>query len=301
MALHITIDVGNTQSVFALWCDRCNRPKAKDGKRDNGHNKGCNGKKEEIIASTRISTDIRRTDDEWLWLIRSWLSASAAQAKCALSKSQGVPFIDSVAISSVVPAVDAPLVSAFEKIGAPRVIPLTRHMKFPFRFDPERFSTIGIDRLANAAAGVDIWGDHLFIVDFGTAITFCLIVDGEYRGGAIAPGIHASINCLTEKTAKLPGVSYQKKDSVLGITTRDSIENGIYFGWRGLIREISGEMENEAKIIAKEKMQNPADMKLTRIVTGGISPLLGYSHEMFDIVDPLLTLRGIRTICRLNE
>lgn len=255
----VTVDVGNTQSCLGIW-------------RNN-----------ELVETLRLSTDPALGAEEWLLLIRPWLEEGGG------SFEKGA---ESVVISSVVPKVDSPLKEAFQEAGAGRVAFIQRGMKFPFQFEESRFPTIGLDRLAAAAAGVEIWGPNLLIVDFGTAITFCLILNGEYCGGTIAPGIHSSIDCLAKKAANLPEISYRKKSSALGCATAESIENGIYYGWKGLVKEIKNELLGEAK---KRGVAN-----VTVAATGGISAALGYSHEMFDIVDPLLTLRGIAIIAGLN-
>jgi type III pantothenate kinase len=254
----ITADVGNTQSVFGIW------------------------KNDQLINSVRISTSHERTSDEWSWMLHSWLSNGGGQ---------GMYSINATVLCSVVPATETALEQAFRMVGSREVFHVHRDLKFPFFYDMIKNPNVGMDRLANAAGGVSFYGENLIILDFGTAITFCLLENKEYKGGVIAPGVHTSLQSLTSRTAKLPEIKYTYKEKILGNTTRDSMESGIYFGWKGLTREIVQQMKAEA--------MSPQNLKV--IATGGISLELGFGHEFFDVVDPFLTLRGILEVYKLNS
>jgi type III pantothenate kinase len=255
----LTVDIGNSHSVFGIW--------------DN----------HSFIDSARLSTDSARTGYEWYSLLIVWLEKT-------LNNGCG---IDATVVSNVVPAVDDNIFEALEKLGIQKILKVSLDLKFPFQINPEKFPTIGADRLVNAAGAVKYFGENLIIVDLGTAITFCLILNGVYMGGVIAPGIYTSIDALAKKAARLFEISYKKKKTILSQSTRDSLESGIYFGWKGLIKEIITQLKKEAPPESANK--------ITVVATGGVAADLGYSHDVFDIVDPNLTLRGLREIFTINH
>ena len=248
----LTADIGNTNSVFGIW---------------DQHN---------LVSSCRLSTDKNRTAFEWAQLLKGWAEFKDPHRLQAI-------------YASVVPSVNTALEECFDLLQIKKCARLAHDMRFPFTFDYEQYPTLGADRLANAAAGVLYYGDNLIIVDFGTAITFCLITGKVYRGGVIAPGIHSSLDALFRHTAKLPEISFYPVKTVLGKSTVLSIEAGAYFGYKGLIREILGELKktDEARAVRER------DQKLLVVSTGGISESLDFSGEFFDIVDKNLTLRGL--------
>ncbi|MDH4200000.1 MAG: type III pantothenate kinase [Spirochaetia bacterium] len=252
----LAVDVGNTHSVFGLW------------------------NKRSLENSVRISTNSARTSWEWYWMLNSWVEKEKSRE------------IQAVIYSSVVPGIDAPLTEAFEKMGISNVQKISMDMKFPYKIEKQSFPTIGFDRLVNAAGGIMYYGDNLIIVDIGTAITFCLIKNRCYLGGVIAPGIQTSIESLSSKAARLFNVSYSPKKKVLAQSTRDSMESGVYFGWRGMIREIIRQLKSESDDAGK--------IHFRVLGTGGIASDLGYTHEVFDIVDPDLTLRGLMELYYCN-
>ncbi|MDH4263043.1 MAG: type III pantothenate kinase [Spirochaetia bacterium] len=253
-----TADIGNTHSVFGLW----------------------NGRS--YIDSIRISTNSDRTSYEWFRILGSWIEKTLSSVS-----------VDAAVISSVVPAAEDSICGMFAQMKVEKTYKVTSQLEFPYKFNALNFPTIGADRLVNAAAGVLYYGKDLIIVDIGTAITFCLISGGEYMGGVIAPGIHVSLDSLARKAARLFDVSYRKKKKALAQSTRESLENGLYFGWRGLFKEIIYELKKE-----KGNLSFVPDYRV--LATGGISSDLGYTHDVFDIVDPNLTLRGLMELYHLN-
>ncbi len=250
----LVADAGNTQTVFGIW----------------------NGKS--LLSSCRVSTYSYGTADEWSWMLRSWLAAEGGHFRHLE--------INEAIISSVVPSVTQELLSALQKLGASRIGLVHPRMRLPFTFDYENYLTLGADRIANAIAGVRFFGENLIIVDMGTAITFCLITQRVYRGGVIAPGVYTALRSLSERTAKLPEVSLQYRENALSKSTVASIEAGMYFGWRGLVRETIDSLLRAPEAIAVRG-------KIKIILTGGISEELGFSVELADVVDRQLTLRGL--------
>ncbi len=145
---------------------------------------------------------------------------------------------------------------------------------------------IGSDRLINAIAGYNKFGGNLIIVDFGTATTFDMVGSkGEYLGGAISPGVNLAIKALHEMTAKLPLINLRKPQSVIGKSTIEAMNSGIYFGYLSLIEGMINKIENE--------YQRPA----TKIITGGLAEI--FKSDLAKIIDhhqPDLTLDGLNLI-----
>lgn len=142
----------------------------------------------------------------------------------------------------------------------------------------------------NAVAGYKLYGGPLIIVDFGTATTFCVVSkEGDYLGGAISPGIDISTEALFEKAAKLPRVELQKPRRTIGKDTVSSLQSGIIYGFvgqvDGIVRRICKELAMKPKVIA----------------TGGVAGLIARESETIELVNPLLTLEGLRIIYERNR
>ncbi len=150
---------------------------------------------------------------------------------------------------------------------------------------------VGSDRIANAAAGYEIFKKSSIIIDFGTATTFCAISSkGEFMGGAICPGIHMVLQALHQKTSKLPEVNLKKPDKFIGTNTQDNILSGVFWGHVGqveyILKGMKKEMGEDTPVIA----------------TGGLSPLIGNSIQGIDMIKETLTLEGLMIIYeRLNK
>jgi len=150
---------------------------------------------------------------------------------------------------------------------------------------------IGPDRLANAAGCRAHYGVPAIVVDFGTAVTFdVLSPGGDYIGGVIAPGLNAMTEYLHDRTALLPLIRLREPIAAVGRTTRDAMLSGAIHGYRGLVSEIIRQVKKEA--FAGKRPQV--------IATGGDASLIAAGLPLFDVVDPLLTLRGLLVIAHLN-
>ncbi|MEX1119864.1 MAG: type III pantothenate kinase [Terrimicrobiaceae bacterium] len=188
-----------------------------------------------------------------------------------------------VVLSSVVPAATKKIVSAFPDdtihVGPRHAAGLRIHYPQPSR--------IGADRLANAVACVGLHGYPAIVVDFGTAVTFDVISkDGAYVGGVIAPGLGVMAEYLHTRTALLPLIQVKRPKNVVGKSTHEAMLSGAVHGYRGLVREI---------LIRIREEQFPRSKPLV-IATGGDSGVLNESLSLFDLTDPLLTLRGLQLI-----
>jgi len=144
---------------------------------------------------------------------------------------------------------------------------------------------LGADRIADAVGGVLSYKPPLLIIDFGTATTFNVIdADGNYVGGAIAPGINLSLQALHMAAAKLPHIGIQPTKRVIARNTNDAIRSGIYWGYVGLIEGM----------IARIKSEFAAPM--TVVATGGLAPLFADVVKDINHVNDHMTLQGLSEI-----
>lgn len=196
-----------------------------------------------------------------------------------------IPF-DSVFLSSVVPAKNAAVLTAF-----PNTAVIGPHLDLGVGIDYPNPESIGADRLANSAACAALYGTPAIVVDFGTAVTFdVLSPKGAYIGGVIAPGLNAMTSYLHEKTALLPLVKLKEPKAAVGRSTADAMLSGAVHGYRGLIREILTQITAESF----------RGRKPIIVATGGDAKLIAGKLAIFDQVDPLLTLRGLLIIADKN-
>jgi type III pantothenate kinase len=148
---------------------------------------------------------------------------------------------------------------------------------------------VGADRVVNAIAGKDRFGAPLIVVDIGTAATFDVVDrDGNYCGGAIAPGINLSLKALEMAAAKLPHIAIRRPERVIGKSTVPAMQSGLFWGYVGLIEGI----------VARIRAEFGQPMRV--VATGGLSPLFAGATEVIEAIDPDLTLWGLRLIHKRN-
>ncbi|HTB82050.1 MAG TPA: type III pantothenate kinase [Candidatus Sulfotelmatobacter sp.] len=152
-------------------------------------------------------------------------------------------------------------------------------------------SSIGPDRLANAVAARIHFGAPVVVVDFGTAVTFDVVnAEGNYAGGIIAPGLAAMTDYLHEKTALLPQIKIRDIKTSIGKSTEEAMLVGAVQGYRGLVRELIGNLKRELR--AK---------KLPVVATGGYAKLIAAKMPEISQVAPELTLEGLRLVWQKNH
>lgn len=246
------LDVGNTNTVMGIFVQ------------------------DELRYQWRIKTDREKTEDEFAMLIKSLFE----------HESIGFSEIEGIIISSVVP----PIMYAFERMSEkyfnqkPVIVgdyPIDSYleMKYP---NPKE---LGADRIVNAVAAIESYGSPLVIIDFGTATTYCYIdEDSAYVGGAIVPGIKISLDALYSRAAKLPKVEIKHPKQIIGLSTVEAMQSGVYFGYVGQVDEV----------VRRFKKESGTEPKV--IATGGLSTLISDESSTIDIVDPALTLRGLNVI-----
>jgi len=150
---------------------------------------------------------------------------------------------------------------------------------------------VGADRIVNAIAAYHKYRTGLIIVDFGTATTFDYISsEGNYEGGAIAPGILISAEALFQKASKLPRVEiFAKPKTVIAKETMSSINSGLIYGYAGLVDGIV------------DRIKKQTGFDLTVVATGGLASLIQSEAKSIDYVEEFLTLEGLKILYRLNS
>ena len=252
----LAIDCGNTNTVFSIW----------DGHR--------------FHATWRIATDWKRTADEYY----VWLTALMQSRHVEVS-------IDEVIISSTVPRVVFNLRVLADRYFGCRPLVVGRpdcKLPVPPRVDPG--TAVGPDRLVNTAGAFDRHGGNLIVVDFGTATTADVVDDdGAYVGGVIAPGVNVSLEAFHLAAAALPHVDVSKPERVIGTNTVACMQSGAFWGYIGLVKEIT----------AKIKAERGREMKV--IGTGGLASLFAQGDALFDRVEDDLTMHGLTVIHKFNK
>jgi len=235
---------------------------------------------EKIRATWHMATGIHRRADEYAALLLNLLH----------HQNIDISGIKEVALCSVVP----PLIATFEKLfqqyfnASPLVIGSGVKTGVRIRMDNPR--EVGADRIVNAAAAHHLYGGPVIITDLGTATTFDTVSkEGDYLGGAIAPGIITAAEGLFARAAMLPRVELTRPKQAIGTNTISAMQSGIIFGYVGLVEgivaRIQQELEEKAKVVA----------------TGGYAELIANETSVIDTINPDLTLIGLRLIYLMNK
>jgi type III pantothenate kinase len=248
----LAIDVGNTNTAFAVFVG------------------------DKLRGDWRLMTEPRRTGDEYAAILHPLLAGRATEFSG----------LTAVAICSVVPAAVDPLVRFAKrhlKVASPFV--LSPHADFGVKVHYHPVTDVGADRIANAVAAHAKYGGKAIVVDFGTATTLDAVSEeGDYLGGAIAPGMQISLDALIAKAARLTGVELVAPEKAIGASTTASLQSGVIFGVAGqvdaLVERFQEEMGGGAKVIA----------------TGGLAEVIAPVSRTIESCDYLLTLEGIRLI-----
>ena len=255
----LVIDIGNTDTTLGLF----------EG--------------EELRATWHMATAIHRMADEYATFLLNLLH----------NKGLDAADIKGIALCSVVP----PLTTTFEQLAqryfqiSPLIVASGVKTGVRIRMDNPR--EVGTDRIANAAAAHHLYGGPIIIADLGTATTFDTISkEGDYLGGAIAPGIATAAEALFLQAAMLPRVELARPKSAIGSNTIAAMQSGIIFGYVGLIEGIVARIQQELEEIEE---------KAKVVATGGYAELLAKETSIIDVVNPNLTLIGLRLIYQMNK
>ena len=227
----------------------------------------------------RIGTDVSRTSDEYaVWLL-------ALLELSGLERQQ----VTRAVISTVVPPALYHLRRLFRDWFSLEPLLAGTHLDWGFEIRMENPSEVGLDRLLDGLAAHQKYGGPVLVIDFGTATTFNVIDgDGNYCGGAIAPGINLSVEALHTAAARLPRVGVGRPQAVIGRNTIVAMRSGIFWGYIGLIEGLTTRIRNEFK----------APMKV--VATGGLAPLFSEGTQIIERIDPELTLDGLRLLAARN-
>ena len=232
-------------------------------------------KDREIKARWRIATDPRRTADEYAVWLNQLLELEGYERDD----------VDAVIIATVVPrALHNLEVLATKYFRAQPLIAGQGNAAWPIALDVDEPHNVGADRVLNAMAAHEKHPGDLIVIDFGTATTFD-VVDGSgaYKGGIIAPGINLSLDALVNAAAKLPRIAIEAPEdsSVIGRTTESQMLTGIYWGYvammEGLVARLKAEIGRPVTVLA----------------TGGLATLFDKHTDLFDAVEPDLTIHGL--------
>ena len=235
---------------------------------------------DELRAAWHMATGIHRMVDEYAAILLNLLP----------HQNLKIADINEAVLCSVVP----PIVSTFEELLqryfhiSPLVVSAGVKTGVRIRMDNPR--EVGADRIVNAAAAHHLYGGPLIITDLGTATTFDVVSrEGDYLGGVIAPGIRIAAEALFTRTAMLPRVEFARPKRVIGTNTISAMQSGIIYGYVGLVEGIVARIQRE--LIEKAKV----------VAAGGYAEIIAQETKIFDIVNPNITLIGLKLIHQMNK
>lgn len=253
-----TVDIGNTNIKIGLFDNRNN-----------------------LCNSFKMSTDVKRTSDEYVALLLQLLTYNRID----------VHSVKGAILSSVIPQLDYTFTNVIKYVFGikPLIVGVGVKTGLAIRYDFPR--ELGSDRIATCVAAEKQYGAPFILVDYGTATTFNVVNERkEFVGGAITLGLKATIESLARCTAKLPSVELETPKNATGQSTRKAIQSGVIFGAVGQTKYMIDSLKSEMGL---EKVQV--------IATGGMAHLIADVEPLFDHIDRELSLKGLCEIYRLNE
>ncbi len=257
----LLVDVGNTNIVLGVQKD------------------------DSYIASWRISTDAKKTSDEYAIQVMQLFEQNDLDPKG----------VKGVIISSVVPNIMHSLENMVRKCFGIEPVVVGPGIKTGINIKYDNPKEVGADRIVNAVAAYEIYKRAMIIIDFGTATTFCAITaSGDYLGGCIIPGVKISSDALFERTAKLPRVELEMPDNIICKNTITSIQAGLIYGYVGQVEYIVKKMK--AEMTRNNKCEEPFV-----IATGGLRKLIAKNTKVIDELAPDLTLEGLKILYKKNK
>lgn len=235
---------------------------------------------EELRAHYRVSTSSDRTVDEWRALLKPLLQRDGVTPGD----------VTGCCLSSVVPTVNRALQHVCRDEFGVEPLVVGPGIKTGIQLRSENPKEIGADRIVNIIAAVEEHEGPLIIIDFGTATTFDYVTENRERtGGIIVPGVQLAADALFDRCALLPRVDITIPDRVIGRDTASNIRSGLTYGYGemvdGLVRRMGEEMNSTPKVVA----------------TGGLATVVAEAASRIDVVDPFLTLKGLRLVYTRNE
>ncbi|MBW8010221.1 MAG: type III pantothenate kinase [Chloroflexi bacterium] len=252
----LTIDVGNTNITLGLY------------------------EKEKLGPRWRLATNHERMPDEY------GLDFHGMLAHAGFDPAD----LTGICMASVVPPLTGKIVEACREYLQHDPLVVDAGVKTGVKVRYEDPKGVGADRIVDAVAVQRLYGGPACVVDFGTGTTFDAIsAEGDYLGGAIAPGIDIASEALFSRAAKLSRVDLQRPPSVIGTNTTYALQSGLLFGYVGLVEGM----------LARFREELGPEMKV--IATGGLSESIARETDSLEIIAPWLTLDGLRIVWGLNQ
>lgn len=233
---------------------------------------------ETLVANWRFATERQKLADDYAMLLLGLFQASGLPAS----------EIDGVSMSCVVP----PLRSVFDDLARKylRLTPLIvgPGIKTGVKLAVDHPREVGADRVVNSLAAYRLYGGPAIAIAFGTATVFdCISAQGDYLGGAIAPGLATSLEALTRSAAQLFQVDLVRPPTAIGKNTITAMQSGVVLGFAGLVEGLVKRLKSE---LGKAKV----------VATGGLAEVIAPATDVIDVVDLQLTLKGLKLIYELN-
>lgn len=253
--MRLLVDLGNTIAMIGL--------------EDSG----------EILKTWRLDTRSLGTEDQVFANLSMLFSAS----------NLDIGEVKRVCLASVVPALTVVFEYYCVRYVGSELLRVAADDQIGVKWDVDYPAEIGADRIANVLGVVGHYGNNAIVVDFGTAITVDVVVDGAFRGGAILPGLEMSMKALYQRTARLPQIALSMFSGAVGRNTEENIRIGIV---NGTVYALNGIIE---KAISDYRS------KPIVITTGGTATKVQNHMKFVDHHDPLLTLKGILEFELRNE
>ena len=254
----LTFDIGNTNIVIGLFTN------------------------DQLIHKWRLLSNNKKSSDDY----------AVDLVELFLTKQIDCLQISGTIIASVVPTLTGRIIEAVEKFSSGKILVVGQeNVNLNIDIQVKNKNEVGSDRLINAVSGYKKFGGDLIIIDFGTATTFDVVgKNGEYLGGVISPGVNLSLKALHDMTAQLPKITIKSQKNVIGKTTVEAMNSGVYFGYISLVEGMIGRIEKEL------------GYKTQHIITGGLCELFKDSlGNLVDHYEPNLTLDGLNFIYRMNQ
>jgi type III pantothenate kinase len=251
----LTIDVGNTNITIGVYRGETPGPR------------------------WRLATALDRMPDEYGLQLLGLLAHAGIEPRD----------LSGVCLASVVPPLTSALAQACRHYLYQDPLVVSAGVRTGVRILVDDPRSVGADRVVDAAGVKALFGGPACVIDFGTATTFDAIsADGDYLGGAIAPGIMLGADALYTRTAKLPRVDLGRPPSVIGRNTVHAMQSGLLFGYVAMVEGM----------VARFRVELGETMQV--IATGGLAASVAAETETIDHVAPWLTLDGLRLIWDLN-
>ena len=252
----LAVDIGNTNITIGIYKDN------------------------QLINNFRLTTRLQRTSDEYGIMITSFMNANHYPTN----------ELHDVIISSVVPKINYSFSSSIIKYFHIHPIFIGPGIKTGISIRIDHPSSLGADRLVDAAGAYFTYGGPCLVIDFGTATTYDVITDkGEFIGGATAAGIGITANALSSMAAQLPEIEISRPEHLISKNTISSMQAGIVYGYIG----------QTEYIIDRIKKEYGETLKV--ISTGGLGKIIANQTDRIDIYDNNLTFKGLKIIYDKNK